>query len=1091
MRGLHKFLGALLFFGLLAVPAAEVLGQVQSTILGTVKDSSGAVVVGATITVKNEGTNAERSMVTDPNGDYRIAGLETGFYQVSASAPGFKSVVHSKIDLNSSQIKRVDVGFEVGEITSTISVEGSLGQVETETATLSNVKTSRDFDELPESPLGRSWANVAKVTAGVQNSYVVNGARDTGVNFTTDGSAVNSPVFSSVGANGFNAGIETFREMKVITANSSAEYSQVSQFVAITRSGENALHGSVYWANYNSYFSAHAWNDPSKPSFENHNMFHANVGGPLDIPHVYDGHNKTFYFFDYSGSRYRYGGRQYITIPTPAFRQGDFSALLPQVQIVDPLTGLPFLNNKIPSDRISSVSQKVQDLLYPDPNLVGSGDFGLTENYTNDPGNQYNADNFYIRVDHNLSNKNTLFTRIGIIRHNQDINPGPLKGGFGDGSGKQNIPSRNVMISDTHTFNPNLVNEAKFAFNRNGLLYSDYNYGQDVLSQIGLQGIDNPSNDPAISGMPGFSFSGIVGFSGNSGWATLRQADNTYQLIDNLSWYRGRHSFKMGFDGRRYQYNDEYKDLSVRGSFAFDDQLSGFSYANFLLGYPSYSARSMPRPNAYIRSWQMGFYIQDDFKINQKITLNYGLRYDVQTPWVEKYNHLYNFDPKTGNLVTAGSSLPADMVPEVAAALPITPASSAGYPTRSLIHGDHNNWSPRVGLAFRPFSDATTVIRAGFGLYTQMLQGNLTMGLTGGPWQSNQSWYIENNVPRISFPNPFTIKANDYAGLYSATGVSPDFPWERSYQWNFSVGRQIWGTAIDLSYVGTRALHIPYTDNLNLLHPSTTPYDSARMPYQLFNPANLIQTGGSSIFHGFNVQADRRLSKGLSFNTNYSWSKGLSDVSLAGFGPSAQQNQYARYLERADDSAIRRHVLRFSFVYNLPFGKGRQFLNNVPKFANFFLGGWEVMGITTMQSGARLSPSFSGTDPANTNEYGGRPDRVGDGMLSGVMRQMIKSGLPILDKTAFVRPESGRGFYGNSARNILTGPGQEIWNLSMAKNWKIKENARLQFRCDTFNAFNRANFGNPNTNINSASFGLVSRYASGMRRLVLGARIDF
>jgi hypothetical protein len=372
-----------------------------------------------------------------------------------------------------------------------------------------------------------------------------------------------------------------------------------------------------------------------------------------------------------------------------------------------------------------------------------------------------------------------------------------------------------------------------------------------------------------------------------------------------------------------------------------------------------------------------------------------------------------------------------------------------------------------------------------------MLQGNLTMGMTGGPWQSNQSWYIENNIPRISFPNPFTITANEYAGLYSATGVSPNFPLERSYQWNFSVGRQTWGTAVDLSYVGTRALHIPYTDNLNLLHPSTTPYDSSRMPYQLFNPANLIQTGGSSNFHGFNIQADRRLSKGLSFNTNYSWSKGLSDVSLAGFGPSAQQNQYARYLERADDSAIRRHVLRFSFVYNLPFGKGKQFLNTIPKSADFILGGWEVMGITTMQSGARMSPSFSGTDPANTNEYGGRPDRVGDGMLAGSMREKIKSGLPILDKTAFVIPESGRGSYGNSARNILTGPGQEIWNLSMAKNWRIKENARLQFRCDMFNAFNRANFGNPNRSINSGSFGLVSRYASGMRRLVFGARIDF
>src|SRR5205823_6509318 len=233
-------------------------------------------------------------------------------------------------------------------------------------------------------------------------------------------------------------------------------------------------------------------------------------------------------------------------------------------------------------------------------------------------------------------------------------------------------------------------------------------------------------------------------------------------------------------------------------------------------------------------------------------------------------------------------------------------------------------------------------------------------------------------------------------------------------------------------------------------------------------------TGGSSIYHGFNIQADRRLSKGLSFNVNYTWAKGLTDTSLGGFSfNSFNQNQYSRFLERADDPIIRRQLLRFSYVYRLPFGRGQRFLANLPGAANQVIGGWQLSGITTMVTGQRLSPSFSGTDPANTNQFGGRPDRVGDGNFdSSNMRDKIKSGLPIFDKSAFVQPETGRGFYGNSARNILTGPGGESWNIVIAKNFQLKERARLQFRWELFNAFNRANFApyGLSTNISGGDF---------------------
>jgi len=473
-----------------------------------------------------------------------------------------------------------------------------------------------------------------------------------------------------------------------------------------------------------------------------------------------------------------------------------------------------------------------------------------------------------------------------------------------------NVPGRAVVVSDTHTFNPTLVNEFKLGYSRNAYFDTDYNFGKQP--DIGLEGIDNSAGDPAVGGLPSFNFRGAIPFESTGTWLnSISQVQNNYQVVDNLSWYRSRHSFKMGGDVRRNQVNDENKPTSLRGAFNFDDQLSGLAYANFLLGYPSYTERAIARPNAYLRGTFLGFYFQDDFKINPKITLNYGLRWEYQTPWVDRYDRLFTFDPKTGSLVTAGTSIPTDLVPAVAATLPIITASQAGFPIRSLMENDSNNWSPRLGLAIRPFANATTVIRVGYGLYTQMWPGQLGLNATGGPWQSTESFIIEGNQPTISFPNPF-LTTSEFSGLQSIGGLAVKFPNERTQQWNVSVGREIMKTAVDVSYVGTKAQNIPYVQDLNLLYPSTVPYDSARRPYPLYNSASLTQSGGSSIYHGFTIQADRHLSGGLSFNANYTWAKALTDVSLTSYPFSFSQNQYARYLERADDDWVRRQQLRFS-----------------------------------------------------------------------------------------------------------------------------------------------------------------------------------
>jgi hypothetical protein len=291
--------------------------------------------------------------------------------------------------------------------------------------------------------------------------------------------------------------------------------------------------------------------------------------------------------------------------------------------------------------------------------------------------------------------------------------------------------------------------------------------------------------------------------------------------------------------------------------------------------------------------------------------------------------------------------------------------------------------------------------------------------------------------------------------------------------------------------VGTRSLNIPYSEDLNLLRPSTIPFSAARRPYPRYNTASLIQTGGSASYHGFTAQADRRMSNGLWFNANYTYAKALTDVDLRSYTAGIQQNQYARFLERADDPNIRRHQLRFSYLFDLPIGRGKHLFRDMPKAVDVLVGGWQLAGITTMYTGALLSPSYSNADPTFTNVFSGRPDRLKDGNLDGVdMRELIKARQPVLDLSAFALPATGRGFYGNSARNILVGPGNATWNTGLHKNWKFGEAAVMQFRWEMFNAFNRANFSNPNTNIQGGSFGLITTAGSG-RSMLFGLRLDF
>jgi Carboxypeptidase regulatory-like domain len=518
---------------------------IQSTILGSIKDGTGAAVVGATVEVTNQGTSFTRKLTTDDNGDYRVPNLEPGRYSVMVIANGFNRWMRSEIILDSNQIRRVDAELQVGDLNNTVTITATDAAVATETASLSNVKTSRDFTQLPLSIFGRGWANITNVTAAVQSTngqFIVNGARDTANSFTTDGIAADDIVSSRNSPNGFQMEIEAIREVKILTANNSAEFPQVAQFSAISKSGENQPHGSLYWGNFNSIFSARSFFDSRKPSFTNHNMFAATFGGPVYIPKLYNGRDNTFFFFSYGGARYRVGNRQYRAVPTPAFRAGDFSAIKDVVTIIDPETGIPFPDNKIPASRINPVSRALQDLVYPDPNRTGQGIYGIDGNFTADPGAKFNSDVYSFRIDQKLTRSNTMFVRVGITHHNQDVNPGTLKEGR-DGGFFGNVPGRGIIVSDTHVFSQNKVNEVRMGYHRTFYTNSNQILGEDIVGQLGLQGVSNPEDLDYLKAMPGFSF---TRFAGTNGATITRSAINTFQWTDNFTWISKNHTIKWG-----------------------------------------------------------------------------------------------------------------------------------------------------------------------------------------------------------------------------------------------------------------------------------------------------------------------------------------------------------------------------------------------------------------------------------------------------------------------------------------------------------------------------------------------------------------
>ncbi len=1082
---------------------SPVFGQTTfGSITGTVTDPTGAVIPGAAVSVTNAGTGIERKVTTSAGGVFNVPNLDIGAYRVTVNASGFARYERSGLVLSSNQILNVDARLELATTATVTEVRGAMSAISTETSSLTDVKTNDVMEQLPLQ-MSRHLADKGFYTYTFLNTGtssvtytslpVINGVRnESGVLPTMDGIAVTA---YSGGASPVQPSLEGVQEVNVITSNPPAEFAVAANYTVVTKSGTNELHGSTFY-NYNSHaLNARNFFSDSTP-FRVYNNFGGGIGGPIKK-------NKIFFFGDYEGSREAAKNLMIVDTPLPAWRNGDFRSL--DFTLIDPLTNQPFTNNVIPPEKISAVAKKVQDGLFPLPNF---GPAGLeSANYRREfPGTtgftRFNQ--FDVRVDYNFSSRDVVFGRMSWRRMPLDYTD--LVPTIGKVT--QRRYGHSAVASWNHTFSPTLVNEF-----RTGMTYHRNSYfldviGSDLVQQWGIKGVTTTGiHDAPIFRIDPVTYVDYDDYDDSY----YNNPSTTLEWIDNLSWTRGRHFVKFGVDVIRDRLNETAITSLVYGGYNFTGVYSGFGYADFLLGIPQTSELAVPTPPRYLRGTTTGLYIQDQFKVNRKLTLNYGIRWELMGPLSHKLGAIYNFNPKTGALVVPDKGL-SQVNPYFPSNIPIETASKAGYPADSLLDFHKGYFQPRFGFAYKPTNSGNTVIRGAYGIYGNLVYRPIGRNMGGGPFAGSATFIndIVNGSPLFSFPQPFLSSAIGAAGTQNVQGKNPHMKVPYTQQWNVTVEQQIRDVGFRVSYVGTRSVSLIYARNLNQLAPSTTPFSASRRPYPAYNQVIWADNGGNEFYSGLEVSATKRQGKNLTFGTGWTWAKDLTDSQDSGGGGSSYggqvlQNQFDRRAERANNALVLQHRVFGYAIYTLPVGKNQRFLSAAHPLVDGVLGGWQTSWSVNLQSGQYFTPSFSGFDPSNTATFGGRPDRIGNGNLPTGQRTIDRwfdsaafkiPGCPDTDPACKNPANIGR--FGNSGLFVLEGPGVANLDFALSKRFQLREKTRLGLMVNMVNAFNHPNFATPRANISSrGSLGRITSMARvlnglpAVRQIDLGLRVEF
>lgn len=1043
-----------------------------TALTGNVTDAAGASVAGVAITAVNTDTNDTYRTTTSDEGGYTIQFLKIGKYSVTATQPGFQTIVKNDISVESNQTARADITLQIGQVSERVVVSGSAPPIATDEASIKETIGTKSVAELPLN--GRNPLQLATLAPGILpgqkaangippgEGYIAAGTREIQNSTSLDGIAMMNNLITTTP---FHPSPDAIQELEVQSGNYSAQYGAYigAHLNLVTKSGSNDFHGGVWEFFRNDKLDARPFflNPTSPKAPIRQNQFGVEVAGPVLIPKLYNGRNRTFFMFDYEGLRLVRQVAGISTVLTPEMRAGDFSAAPAALRAVP---NLGFAGgNRIPMSQLSPVAQRLLQYM-PLPNVPGvrsSSGIGISNNYAGTFANNDQFNQFIGRLDQNLGDKTRLFFRYA------DNDETYVSGDIGPFNGTYlPVGTQNWVVGYTQTITPNLVNDARFG--RQHLTTDALNYwATNGLKTAGADlGIPGFNGDVAFTnpGIPVFTDTGFLSL-GNGGTNWL-QFDTTWQGTESLTWTHGAHTLIGGVEFRKLITSRSASNNS-NGQFNLTGFYTGNAAADFMLGYVQSVTTPGPQIRNQVASWRDGFYVVDNWQTTKRLTLNLGLRYELPTvPYtVNGYARILN---------AAQTQLLPATVP------------SPGF---KLTDPNHKNFAPRFGLAYR--ATDKTVIRAGFGIYYNANQNNSFTFLSNNPpfsavttctatLQSTQANGAVTPGSPLTYANPTTAAACGTGnGIFNIITPNPYLPTQTMNQWTFGIQQGLWQSgALDVQYIGSHSYHLDrsYYTNTPAPGPGTV---NSRRPNQRFGDIRTIQNDEISNYNGLSATLRQRFSHGVTALASYTWSHNL-DVSSDSNGGGAPMDPYNWRRDYGNSNWDVRHRFVASFTYALPFFLG----GGTNAFLRQTLGGWQTNGIVILQSGFPFNITVPG-DPANTGRNNQRPNvtgtpvaNCGRGNTSGCISGNFTT-------ATFA--------YGNLGRNVLYGPGFYNVDFSAFKNFSIKERATVQFRSEFFNLFNTTAFGNPNAVVGQANFGQTTSTRTGTnnRQIQFGLKLLF
>ncbi|MFN7949683.1 MAG: TonB-dependent receptor [Blastocatellia bacterium] len=1006
----------------------------KATLTGRVTDSGGAAINGASVTATCIDTNVATSSRTDAAGSFTITQLVPGRYQLQVEAAGFRNLVRAGITLQVDQTARVDVALEPGPLTDEVIIREDAPPIATDSSSLGEVISGHEIEDIPLN--GRDYLDLARLAPGVVPSaagagpFNINGARSDHVNYLLDG-------FSNISQRGHEPvvapSLDAIQEFKIITSNFSAEYGRLGGGVisVALRGGTRQFHGSLFEFLRNDALDARGFFDPEVPELKRH-QFGGMLSGPLD-------RRRTFFLFSYEGLRNREEKTRLTRVPTDAERVGNFAA-----PVKNPFTGKPFAANTIAPELINPIAARILSLI-PKANRTGTLNFMTVQPVTID------RNSYLTRVDHYLGKSGLISGRM-LLNNSDSRDPFRSTPLPGFGATRETVKQL-WALSYTHGFSARLSNEARVGFLRDNLTERSVNAGKNTSAEVGLTGVAN-----------GYGLANIViaGFpeAGDASFLPDEWTDNEYVFSDTVNWLPGAHNLRMGFDFQRAQHFNLFAAFAG-GQLVSLGNFTGNALADFLLGLTVQTERQVGTNKNYLFNNYFGFFVQDDWKVRHNLTLNLGVRYDLNQPPTEKYNRYSNFVPGLRRLVRPGEQ---------------------GF-SRALVNTDLNNFSPRVGFAWRPFGNERTAIRGGYGIFSSTdLQFTMytLLGANAHPF-TRLEVFQDLKPGGLTLSKPFPADRTGAAPVaLSPSGWDVANPSSDTQHWNLTIAHELTGNmGLELSYVGSKGTHLSATRNLN--QTIRTPQGNI-VPYPGLGRVLFQSLGASSNYHALQLSVSRRFSHGPGFRSSLTWSKAIDNAT---FGAPARlaQNPLDQAAERGLAEFDRRLVWSSDFIYQLPFGRGQLSGAGLLSLLRALAGGWQVSGIIHVYSGRPFTPVV-----ARANAQAGfatRPDRIRNGRLDHPTIERW------FDPTAFVEVPAGAFRFGNSGRNILIGPGAVLADAALMKNFSLpREGQRLEFRAEFFNLPNHANFGQPSAAIDQPTAGVISTAGAG-RQIQLALKYLF